>query len=425
VSRLLATRRLFHVALLIGLAGSAALFFNSWVPAAAAIPLAGLLLLAFVEVVLPIPARGERRVELGDRLLWGDETRIEVRLERAWLPLNLQLEEALPEGLALRPNSQTAFHVLPDGHAVTRYRVRIQRRGDQRFGVAQLRRVSALGLLERSAPLAVPTRLTVLPPSARNLGVRVRPRPPQRSGRTTRAARRGPGDDFYALREYQPGDSIGDVNWKATARLQRIITNEFLPDEPPRYLLYVDTRGSSAELGESDVFERSLHLASILAESLIEARAHVGLVFLSFHSVFLVPGGGASQLRRLRQMIIDVQPGQEASIHELVLAGVAHLPSRADAILITPNVYDASLGAAVTFLRARHGHCTVLAPAFPEPAGDELGTIADRASGALLNAEQATALAGLLRLADAAIQWPPDEPIALTLGRLGMTGRAR
>lgn len=425
MNRVAASRRLFHVALLIGVCGFAALLFNTWILAAAAIPLAGLLLLAFVEVVLPIPARGERKTELGDQLLWGDETQIEVKLERAWLPLNLQLEEAMPEGLALVPNSQTGFQVLPGGDAVAQYRVRVQRRGDQRFGVARLKRISALGLLERAAPLAIPTRVTVLPPSARNLGVRVRPRPPQRSGRTTRAARRGPGDDFYALREYMPGDSIGDVNWKATARLNRVITNEFLPDEPPRYLLYVDTRGAGAEFGQGDVFERALHLASILAEALLEARAHVGIVLLSFHSVFLVPGGGANQLRRIRQMIIDAQPGQEASIHELVLAGVAHLPARADAILITPNVYDASLGAAVGFLQARHGRCTILAPAFPEPAGDELGTIADRASGALLNAEQATALAGLHRLADSALQWPPDEPIAITLGRLGMAGRAR
>jgi uncharacterized protein (DUF58 family) len=425
VTRLVATRRLFHLTVLLGLAGTFALLFNSWIPAAAMVPLAGVLVLAFVEIILPIPARGERRFEGGDRMLSGDEARVQVHLNRAVFPQNLQIEEALPEGLVVKPGSMTAFQTLRGGGAAMEYQLVAQRRGDQRFAVAQLKRVGALGLLERAAPLAVPTRVTVLPPSAKNLGLKVRPRPPQRAGRPTRAQRRGPGDEFYALREYLPGDSIGDINWKATARASRLITNEFLPDEPPRYILYVDTRGSGAELGQTDAFERCLQLAAILVESLIEARAHVGLVLLSYHSVFLVPSGGANQLQRLRQMILDAQPGHEASLHQLVLAGVAHLPSRADAILITPNVYDATLGAAVTFLKARHGHVSVLTPAFPEPRGRDLGEIAERASGALLNAEQAAALAGLRRLADATAQWPPDEPISLTLGRLGMMGRKR
>lgn len=425
MSRLLATRRLFHLALLMALGGIMALGAASWVPAAAMIPLAGALLLAFLEVLLPIPQRGERRLELGDRLLWGDATKVEVVVENAWLPLNLQLEDAVPEGLTVEPDTLEPFRILPSGRASATYVVRARRRGDQRFGVATLKRTSALGLLERQAPLAIPTRTIVLPPSAKNLGLRVRPRPPQRLGRTTKAMRRGAGDEFYSLRDYLPGDELGDVNWKATARANRIITNEFLPDEPPRYLVYVDTRGAGAELGQSDAYERSLHLGAILCEALIEARSHVGLVLLSYHSVFLVPNGGANQLRRLRQMIVDAQPGQEAPIHTLVLAGVAHLPARADAILITPNAYDATLAQAVTFLKARHGRVTVLAPAFPEPEGNELGTIAERASGALLNAEQAAALAGLNKLADQVAQWPPDEPIAVTLGRLGMSGRVR
>jgi hypothetical protein len=43
----------------------------------------------------------------------------------------------------------------------------------------------------------------------------------------------------------------------------------------------------------------------------------------------------------------------------------------------------------------------------------------------MLNAEQAAALAGIRPLADSATQWPPGEPIAVTLSRLNLTGRSR
>ena len=143
---------------------------------------------------------------------------------------------------------------------------------------------------------------------------------------------------------------MGDVNWKASARMNRIITNEFLPEEPPRYMIYVDTRMTGSERGEPDVFERSLELASVLVEALIQARAQVGLVTVSFHSVFLVPGAGQGQLARLRSMLQNCQPGPPAPIRELVLSSLAHVPARAEALLVTSNVYDGSLRDALTSL---------------------------------------------------------------------------
>lgn len=426
MSRLYASRRLLHIALLVAFIIFLAIAENSWVPAVALLPIAGLLFFALLEVLLPLPLVGQRDVEFGARMLMGDEARVEVTVQPAQAPFNLQLQDTLPEGFAPVPNRQEPFRPTPYLTAASAsYSVKARRRGDWVIGPPVVKRVSALGLFERSTELPVLTTVTVLPSSARQLGVRVRPRPPTRQGQPTMSLRRGPGDEFFALRQYLPGDSIGDVNWKATARMNRIITNEFLPDEPPRYLLYVDTRAAGAEAGQEDVFERTLELTSILVEALIEARAHVGLVLISYHSLFQVPSGGASQLRRLRQMVLDCRPGYDAPIHELVVAGVPHLPARAEALLITPNVYDASLAQALTFLRTRHRRVSLLATGFPEPEGLELDPISQRAAGALLNAEQGAALEGLRRYVDQVAQWPPGEPIGVTIGRLGMTRRLR
>lgn len=423
--RLTASRRLLHVGVLMGAAAAAALAFETWVPAVALVPLAGVLVLAILEVLLPLPVTASRSLELGDRLLANDTTRVDLVMEGAVAPFNLWAEDGIPEGLHLLKTTTQPVSPAGGANATTSYRVLARRRGEHDFDVVRAHRTSALGLLDRSVEVPAPMRVTVLPPSARHLAVRVRPRPPTGQGVPTRSMRRGPGDEFFALRQYQPGDTISDVNWKASARLNRIITNEFLPDEPPRYLIYVDARASGAEHGEHDVFERSLTLAAILSDALLDARAHVGMVLLSFHSQFVVPGGGFMQARRLQRMLIDSKPGYEASISQLVLAGVAHLPARAEAILITANVYDPTLSQAVSFLRARHGRVLVLAPGFPEVEGDDLDAAAARAASALLNAEQAAALAGILPYADRVAQWPPAEPISVTLARLDMSGRVR
>jgi uncharacterized protein (DUF58 family) len=420
-----ATRRLLHMGALIATAIVTALWVEAWIPAAAAIPLLGLVLFAFFESVLPMPSRIERRMDVPPKLLVGDEVRFDVHATPAFLPQNIQLDEGLPEGLQIQKEGRRAFESTRDGGAVATYHAKPRRRGEYAFDPATLRRVSALGLFERAEPLFATTKITVLPTSAKQLGVRVRPRPPQRTSELSKSLRAGPGDEFFALREYLPGDSLSNVNWKASARMQRIITNEYLPQEPPRYLLYVDTRGTTAETGEVDAFERTLELAAILIDALLEARAHVGLVLLSFHSVFLVPQTGANQLRRLRQLIVDAKPGQEAPLLQLLYAGLPHLPARCDAILLTANAYDATLPQAVTFLRARHGQCSVIFPGFPEPQGKDLDTTVQRAAGVLLNTEQAAVLTALRPFATQVIQWPPDEAVAVTLSRLGMSGRKR
>jgi uncharacterized protein (DUF58 family) len=415
-----ASRRLLHIGALLALVGFAAFIARDWVPAAAAVPLLGLLVFSLIEVVLPLPRAGARKVGTGDRMLLDDEVPVVVRFRTVPAPVNLELEDDVPEGLRRIPRSMKPVRATSQG-TEAEYMLGAIRRGTHQFETARVARRGWLGLFTRRVTLPVASEVQVLPASARNLGVRVRPRPPSRVGVTTHVVRRGPGDEFFALRQYQPGDSMGDVNWKASARMNRIITNEFLPEEPARYLLYVDARAHGHEANQQDVFERSLELSSILVEALVQARAQVGLVTLSFHSTFLTPGGGQGQLNRLRSMIQNCVPGQPAPIRDLVVTNLAHLPARAEAILVTSDIYDPTLRDAILALRARHGRVTAIAPGYPEPAGDDLDSIARRASAALLNAEQAAALAGLVGYAHRATQWPPDEPIAVTLARLGMT----
>lgn len=424
MSQLTATRRVFHLGLIILGAALAAILARTWIPAAAAIPLLGAVLIAFAEVLLPLPLTARRSIDPGPQLLVGDEVQVDVELQPAPLPGNLVVDDDLPIGLRPKPGGRQPILPAKDG-AIAHYKAVARRRGQYQFGPPTIRRVGMLGLFERTDKVPTITDLTILPGTAKQLGVRVRPRPPTRTSELAKSLRPGAGEEFFSLREYLPGDDIGQVNWKATARMNRIITNEFLPPEPPRYLIYVDARGAAAEQGETDAFERTLELAAVLVEALIEARAHVGMVLLSYQSVFLVPSGGQSQLRRLRQLIIQATPGQDAPLLDLVQAGAGHLPARTDAVLLTANPFDPTLPSAVTFLKARHRHCVLLFPGFPEPSGKSFDDTVLRAAGALLNQEQATALAALRPLADAASLWPPNEPIAVTLSRLNMTGRRR
>ncbi len=304
-----------------------------------------------------------------------------------------------------------------------KYFLHARRRGDWDLGPCRVVRTSMLGLFERAVDLPTSTQTTVMPVTAKQRNMKLAPKPLTPEGIPSRSGRRGPGDTFYALREYQPGDNMSDVNWKATARMGKPITNEYLPDEPARYLLYIDTRSFGAEVGKVDVFERTLELGAVLMEGLYSAHAHVGLVLLSQRAQFKVPAAGAVHMQKTRRMILSAIPGEEAPLLQLVEGGAPHLPRRTSAILVTPNLYEPTLQATLMFLRAHHGNVLLLVPAFPEPEADHES--AERAAGALLNADQAAVMADLRNYVDGAAQWPPGQSIVMTLAKLGLIGRMR
>ncbi len=56
------------------------------------------------------------------------------------------------------------------------------------------------------------------------------------------ANKRGLGQDLLALRDYQPMDDLRRVDWKATARTNRLIIREFSAEDDKRITIFFDTR---------------------------------------------------------------------------------------------------------------------------------------------------------------------------------------
>lgn len=427
---LVATRRTLHILFLMGIAGAVAVAQETWVPAAAIIPLLGMVGFGLLEVLLPMPKWARRTIDGQGLMLRKDEADVTVHMGFCVMPYNLTVKERLPDGLNVKAGSQRQVRImkesLRDGKFTMMeggYTLEAVRRGDWDLGPCRVTRTSILGLFERQVDLPATTQTTVLPVTAQQHGMKLQPKTLVPEGIPTHTKRRGAGDTFYALREFQAGDSISDVNWKATARHGKPITNEFLPDEPARYLIYLDCRAFGAEKGKEDAFERTLELGGALVEGLFGAHAHVGIVLLAYKTQFKVPAGGAVHQGKVRQMILSAQPGEEAPLLPTVEAGAPHLPRRCGAILVTPNIYEPTLQQTLTFLRAHHGSVLLLVPGFPEP--DTYRDAPERTAGALLNADQAAVLADLNHVTDGAAQWAPDSDIAVTLGQLGLIGVRR
>ena len=72
--------------------------------------------------------------------------------------------------------------------------------------------------------------------------------------------------NFDELREYVQGDDVKDIDWKATARSQKMLVRQYIADRKHNVMLVLDT--NRRMLGDSDGFEEKRELAIMGAGTL-------------------------------------------------------------------------------------------------------------------------------------------------------------
>lgn len=113
------------------------------------------------------------------------------------------------------------------------------------------------------------------------------------------------GDEFFALREYVPGDDIRYICWRVSARIGRLIVRELEPATARMLVVVFDTRGipDTEELEEQ--FEESVDLVASLAMMFLERHFRVAVVTPDA-SVGL--GTGDAHARKVLEFLARVQP---------------------------------------------------------------------------------------------------------------------
>lgn len=96
----------------------------------------------------------------------------------------------------------------------------------------------------------------------------------------TASFRRGVGHDLLMLRDYQPRDEPRHIDWKATARAQRLTVREFTAEDERRTTVVLDTR-LTEDIDEENFrirFEAGVVSAASLVKHFIDERAEVRLM---------------------------------------------------------------------------------------------------------------------------------------------------
>ncbi len=289
----------------------------------------------------------------------GEWSEVRLRLEsEEERDLQLEVFDHYPTSAELE--GQPVSVTVPAASALELvYRLRPRRRGNMRFGRVEIWRRSAFDLLRRRFRLGEPERIRVLP--------NFRPVLVQGlAGMEERVAqsgihlqrRRGEGLEFQELRDYRDGDSMRQIDWKATARRSKLISRQYQDERNQQIILLLDCgRRMHAKEGDLTHFDHVLNAALLLSYVAVRQGDAVGVQAFAGQERWLPPTRGPGTLQRLLNAIHDLQTSTESPDYLGAAMELMARQRRRALVLLLTNLRDefaTELLPAIETMRRRH-----------------------------------------------------------------------
>src|SRR5437870_5736141 len=189
-----------------------------------------------------------------DRTDAGREVDVELVVRNEGPSLDLvEIADVLPREFAvLRGTNHAVVSLEKDGTLRLAYRIRSPVKGDFVLGPVRARSFDPLALGAQDVVLDVRSPLVVAPAMEDLRRAALQPRRTRPWFGQVASRRIGPGTEFWGVREYVAGDEVRRINWKASARLERLFTNEYEGERSGDVLIVVDARRESSVGTEAD-----------------------------------------------------------------------------------------------------------------------------------------------------------------------------
>lgn len=244
----------------------------------------------------------------------GHQIGLNIRHQRgkAWL---ITLHDHYPNTWSAK-NLPLSVKLEPGKVATLFYEITPPIRGAAVFSKIEQAYFSPLGLWQISKITPVENSVKVMPDFAQVLGADI-------TGLekwmnllgAKRVQRRGMGMDFHQLREYRSGDTIKQIDWKATARKHALVSREYQDEKDQQIIFLLDcSRNMRSVDGELSHFDHALNAMLLLTYTALRHDDAVGVVTFSNEIPrYIAPAKGVAQLGRIIQGVYDVQPTRQTA----------------------------------------------------------------------------------------------------------------
>lgn len=294
-----------------------------------------------------------------DNVALGRDYPVKLEIEHRYrFPLDIILYDHHPltcDTLA----SATNVTLQPGQRAFIEYEITPQLRGEQWFGKTDILVPGPIGLWHHRWGLGEKTQMRVYPnfeflaklsmiTSQQNrtqLGIR-------------QQYRRGEGMEFHQLREFRQGDSLRQIDWKASSRKHKLISKEYQDEKDQQIIFMLDcSRRMRSIDGELSFFDHALHAMLILSQVALREGDAVGILSFGAGYRWQNPLKSSGAINKLLNHVYDIYPTSQAPDYSDATRQLLLRHTKRALIVFLTNIDQADikeLRPAIRALQAKH-----------------------------------------------------------------------
>ena len=255
---------------------------------------------------------------------------------RAWI------RDDLPQWF--EPNISEFDKVLPPRAKMSlRYHFRAKHRGKFHMEHIYLKFHSLIGFWKRFVQQDVANEVHVYPDMKQLGEYALLARKNKLSLMGLRRTRRiGQDNEFERLRDYTTDDNFKHIDWRTTARRNKLTVRDFQANQSQRIIFLLDCgRMMTNEASGLNLLDHSLNAILMLSYIALEKGDSVGLICFSdkVHT-YVPPRGGMGQMNQLLHAMFNRDPDYVESRYDLAFLYLATHCLRRSLVIMVSNVID-------------------------------------------------------------------------------------
>ncbi|MGC9777934.1 MAG: DUF58 domain-containing protein [Candidatus Heimdallarchaeota archaeon] len=300
----------FFIILLLGIG------FQSWVFLIALVPITILIISYFISTP---PEKVELEIirELEQtRFEEGEHVEVSLRIRNIGTQAidMLEIIDVLPLQVSLKKSSNHLITSLDIGEETQfRYVVSCDYRGRWKLGPTHVR---ARNFIDSAYSVEsyeeTVTDFVIIPNFEKIRNMPFRTKYPKISDGPFHSKLKGEGLDFSGVREYSSADSLGRINWPATAKYGKLFTNVYELFRTADLLLVLDATERTAS-----ILDEQIKAVLSLSEHFLKYKCRVGLIVIRDSVDRFNLSSSRQQLVKFTEMLIDVQATKVVSYNIL------------------------------------------------------------------------------------------------------------
>jgi uncharacterized protein (DUF58 family) len=228
------------------------------------------------------------------------------------------VRDGVPDEFEANP-AEFALRLPRQSRATLQYVLQAHRRGAFQLDAIHIRVRSRLGLWQRLVTIACRSTVNVYPDLKQLAEYELLARTNRLNLMGVRRARRvGQDHDFERLRDYTPDDNYRHIDWRSTARRNKLTVKDYQTSQSQRLIFLVDCgRMMTNRAAGLSLLDHALNAMLMLSYIALRRGDSVGLINFSdqIHS-FVPPRGGGQQMNHLLHASFDRFPQLVESRYE-------------------------------------------------------------------------------------------------------------